>query len=41
MPKSSMLFLCTGNATRSQKAEAYLRYHTGDRFEVFSAGLVI
>ncbi|PWG65116.1 arsenate reductase ArsC [Spiribacter halobius] len=33
-----VLFLCTGNACRSQMAEGFARAHLGDAFEVHSAG---
>lgn len=36
--KPRVLFLCTGNACRSQMAEGWLRHLAGDRFDVASAG---
>lgn len=38
MNRTRVLFICTGNACRSQMAEGRLRHLAGDRFEVFSAG---
>lgn len=37
--KKRVLFLCTGNACRSQMAEGWLRHLGGDAYEVFSAGI--
>jgi arsenate reductase len=36
--KKRILFLCTGNAARSQMAEGLARAFHGDELEVFSAG---
>ncbi|MBD3367199.1 MAG: arsenate reductase ArsC [Candidatus Eisenbacteria bacterium] len=33
-----VLFVCTGNAARSQMAEGYLRTRYGDRYEALSGG---
>ena len=34
-----ILVLCTGNSCRSQIAEGYLRKYTGNKAEIFSAGI--
>ena len=37
--KPLVLFLCSANIARSQMAEALLRKHAGDQFDIQSAGL--
>ena len=36
--KKNIIFICTGNACRSQIAHGLLESMAGDKFEVFSAG---
>jgi protein-tyrosine-phosphatase len=38
-PRASVLFVCTGNGSRSPIAEALLRHHTGGRVRAASAGI--
>jgi arsenate reductase (thioredoxin) len=40
MDKKRVLIICTGNVARSQMGEGLLRHFGGDRFEVFSGGLL-
>lgn len=35
----NVLVLCTGNSCRSQIAEAYLRFHTKSKANIYSAGI--
>ena len=39
LPPVSVLFVCTGNGTRSPIAEALLRHHTRGRVKALSAGI--
>ena len=34
-----VLVLCTGNSCRSQMAEGWLKYYSGDQAEIYSAGI--
>ena len=38
LKKEKIIFICTGNACRSQIAEGIMRHLTGGKFDVFSAG---
>ncbi len=40
MNKTRILFLCTGNACRSQMAEGWARHIHGDKLQVNSAGII-
>lgn len=40
MDKKKVLFICSQNSGRSQMSEGLLRSMYGDRFEVFSAGVI-
>lgn len=40
MNRLRVLFVCVGNACRSQMAEAFTRHFAGEMFEVQSAGLM-
>jgi arsenate reductase len=37
--KPLLLFICTANSARSQMAEALMRRHAGEHFEIHSAGV--
>ncbi|KAF2338810.1 arsenate reductase ArsC [Flavobacterium ginsenosidimutans] len=37
--KKKILILCTGNSCRSQIAEGYMKHFTGNKAEVYSAGV--
>lgn len=40
MPRTRVLFLCTGNSCRSQMAEGFARALRSDDIEAYSAGIV-
>ena len=40
MKKYTVLFVCTGNAFRSQMAEGFARHFFGDKVEALSAGVM-
>ncbi|MCB1179968.1 MAG: arsenate reductase ArsC [Leptospiraceae bacterium] len=35
----NILILCTGNSCRSQMAEGWFRYYSGDKAKIYSAGI--
>lgn len=37
--KTKILFLCTGNSCRSQIGEGLMRHLSGDKYDVYSAGV--
>jgi arsenate reductase len=39
MDKIKILVLCTGNSCRSQIADGYLKYFSGEKADVYSAGV--
>lgn len=39
MKKKKILILCSGNSSRSQMAEGWIRYYAGSAAEVYSAGI--
>lgn len=38
MDRKNILVLCTGNSSRSQMAEGYIRFFAGNKAKVYSAG---
>lgn len=37
--KKNVLFLCPGNSCQSQMAEGFLKHFSGDKYNVYSAGI--